>query len=305
MSSTFLFFFFSPVVKFLCGVSHFCLSWRSGKYSLVHLVQNRLAIYCICLHRRRAYWSSLSKTPGGMLGCVFISNRWLGVKASTSLRSSEDWVIGLLFMMASTSHMTVWSPSSSSVCCCNTELNTFLIVRICLSHTPPWCEAAGVLKIHLIPFSVMVFCIFVWSKFSNAFRSSFSAATKFVPLSERNIFTCPLLHINLRMALMQESVSRLWAISMCTALTVRHVKITPYRLMRLLPRLISKGPKKSTPTLVKGGWSGCSLSSGRSAIFCLPALALSLLHTVHFEIILLTAALAWGIQYFSRSTANI
>lgn len=96
-----------------------------------------------------------------MIGCVFISNKWFGVKASKSPGLFEERVIGLLLMMASTSHVMVRSPSSCSDCCFSTEFKTCLTVWICLSHTPHWSEAAGVLKIHLIPFSVKVFCILV------------------------------------------------------------------------------------------------------------------------------------------------
>lgn len=164
----------SPGRKFLFVLDHFCHSWRSGRYSLVHLVQNRSAMYWTCFQRRRAYWSSLVKIPEGMLGCVFSSNKWLGVSASRSLRSSDVLVMGLLLMIASTSHMMVWRPSSSSGWSLSTELRIFLTVRICLSHTPPWWEAAGVLNIHLIPLCIMVLCIFAWFSFSTSSRSSLS-----------------------------------------------------------------------------------------------------------------------------------
>ena len=72
----------SPGVKFLFSFPHFWCSWRRGKYSRVHLLQNRSARYCTCRHRLLAYRSSLVKVPSGMLGCVFISSKWLGVKGS-------------------------------------------------------------------------------------------------------------------------------------------------------------------------------------------------------------------------------
>lgn len=82
------------------------------------------------------------------------------------------------------------------------------------------------------------------------------------------LFTWPFLAINLLRASRKESVSKLWATSICTARMDTHVKITPYRLTRLRARRTWKGPKQSTPTVVKGGWSGVRRSSGGSAIFC-------------------------------------
>jgi hypothetical protein len=56
-----------------------------------------------------------------------------------------------------------------------------------------------------------------------------SAPTKFVPLSERITSGIPLRDINRLIALMQESVSREFAISKCTALTFKQVNMTPER----------------------------------------------------------------------------
>lgn len=76
-----------------------------------------------------------------------------------------------------------------------------------------------------------------------AVLSSGSAPTKFVPLSERISITCPLPAMNQRMALLQESVSKEEATSVCTALIAKQVKMTPYLFTMLLPRFTWNGPK--------------------------------------------------------------
>ena len=97
----------SPVEKFLCGLDHFCRSWSSGRYSRVHLVQNKSAIYWTCFQRFLVHATFLLKMPGGMVGCDFNSNKLLGVRGSRSFTSSEILVRGLPLMMLSTSHRTV------------------------------------------------------------------------------------------------------------------------------------------------------------------------------------------------------
>ena len=218
----------SPAAKFLLGRNHFCRSWRSGMYSRIHLVQNRSARYWTCFQRLLEYVSSLLKMPGGMLGWDFSSNKWLGVRGSRSFGSSETLVSGLLLMMLSTSHMIVCRQSSFTACSFNRELRILRTVRICLSQTPPWWEAAGLLNIHLIPLGWKAFSILSLSSCWTASLNSLSAATKFVPLSLRMTVTCPLLQVKRRIALMQESVSRLSATSICTALRARQVNNTPY-----------------------------------------------------------------------------
>lgn len=94
----------SSTEKFLRGFVHFCLSWRSGRYSLTHLFQNESDRYCTCLHLRLMYVSSLSKRPAGRRGLVFNRRMWLGVSGSRSLGSSDSLVIGWLLRMASISH---------------------------------------------------------------------------------------------------------------------------------------------------------------------------------------------------------
>ena len=78
--------------------NHFCRDCKSGKYSRVHLFQNWVAMYCTYRHRVR-YTSAVSKLPHGNEATPRIANRWFGVKASQSLTSSLDFVIGRPLMM--------------------------------------------------------------------------------------------------------------------------------------------------------------------------------------------------------------
>ena len=60
-----------------------------------------------------------------------------------------------------------------------------LKLRTSLSHMPPWCGALGWLNLHLMPLwasSAAILKVFHFSMFS---RSSFSATTKLVPLSDQ------------------------------------------------------------------------------------------------------------------------
>lgn len=131
-------------------------------------------------------------------------------------------------------------------------------------------------------------------------RRSLSPAVKLVPLSERISFTWPLLTINLRSANRKESVSKLWTTLICTMRIAKHVKIIPYCLTRLRARQTWKGPKQSTPTVVKGGWSGVRRSSGRSAIFCSRTGAWQRRQLTHLDRILFTAELPLITQNCSR-----
>lgn len=141
----------SPGEKFLLGAAHLCLSCITSKYSAVHLFQNSSAIYCTCFHFLLMYKSLFSKSPGGKMGFPFSRRIWFGVRASRSLGSSDTFVRGLSFRIAYTSQNSVCRPSSSKICCPRTEVIMLLTERMRRSQTPPWCEADGVLKLHLIP----------------------------------------------------------------------------------------------------------------------------------------------------------
>ena len=138
-----------------------------------------------CRQRRRAYVSSLLKTPGGRLGFVFRSSRWLGVSASRSLASSDDFVIGRLLTIASISHRNVCRQSSFRVCSFRRFLAMLLTVLICRSHTPPWWEPAGGLNIHSTFFCSIALWIADWFHWFSASLNCRSAPTKLVPLSDR------------------------------------------------------------------------------------------------------------------------
>ena len=62
--------------------------------------------------------------------------------------------------------------------------------------------------------------------------------------------------------LIKESVSILYATSICTARVTRLVYRTLYLLTWLLPLLTENGPKQSTPTKLKGGFQGVTHSFG-------------------------------------------
>ena len=124
----------SPTAKFLFGCTHFCLSCRRGRYSLLHLFQKMSAKYCTCFHRRRDRESSLLNKPGGKLTSDLSNNRWSGVKGSLSFGSLETVVMGRLFMMLSTSHIKVTRLSSSVVC---SRSRACRIFRTVLSQISP------------------------------------------------------------------------------------------------------------------------------------------------------------------------
>lgn len=117
----------SSGLRFLLVVCHFCLSCKSGRYSLTQRLQNRSAIYWTWRHLRLEYKSALSKIPGGIEGLTLISKKWFGVRASKSFGSLETQVMGRLLRIAFTLHNRVCKLSSSRDCCFTTELRTFLI----------------------------------------------------------------------------------------------------------------------------------------------------------------------------------
>ena len=193
--------------RFLFLFSHFCLCCRVGRYSLVHLRQNKSARYCTWRQRLRLYRSCFSNTSDGRLLLGRSSSRWFGVSGSGSLASSEVTVSGRPLTIDSTVHMRVDSPSSFRICCLVTADKTFLVVLICLSHTPPIWDAAGGLKIQSIPFWSRFAWIFFWFHRCSPSFSSRSAPTKFVPLSHRIISGWPLREMNLCKPSKKESVS--------------------------------------------------------------------------------------------------
>lgn len=128
-----------------------------------------------------------------------------------------------------------------------------------------------------------------------------SPPVKLVALSDLISLTWPRLAIKRLSVIRKESVSKLYAISRCTARIARHVKMTPYLFMRARPRRTCKGPKQSTPTEVKGGLSRMMRSAGKSAIFCSQNGSCLFLQSKHLERTHLMGELAWMIQSFSRT----
>ena len=85
---------------FLRGWCHFVRCLRVRRYSWVHRFQNTSARYCTWRHFLRECRSSSLNSPGGALAGRWIS-KWLGVRGSKSLGSSEAGVRGLLFIIPS------------------------------------------------------------------------------------------------------------------------------------------------------------------------------------------------------------
>jgi len=171
--------------------------------------------------------------------------------------------------MLSTFYRKLGKLSSSIICVPRSALRILRMVRIQRSHTPPKWEPYGGLKIHLTLFCRRLSWILL--RFHELILDSLiscSPPVKLVALSNLISLTWSRLAINLLSAIRKESVSKLYAISRCTARIARHVKMTPYLFMRARPRRTWKGPKQSTPTEVKVGLSGMMRSAGKSAIFC-------------------------------------
>ena len=146
---------------------------------------NTSAWYCIWRHFLRECRSSSLNSPGGALAGRWIS-KWLGVRGSKSLGSSEAGVRGLLLMIPSATTNKVVSISlvgTCSVIMVNKILRTDLIWR---SQTPPMCDAAWGLNNQRMPRWLIASCILSLLHASISLRSSRSAPTKLVPLSERS-----------------------------------------------------------------------------------------------------------------------
>ena len=130
---------------------HFRWSCKLYRYSCRHLVQN-------CSARN---WTPPTTTHvdvrgrnwpgGGPVGCVFIVSNIAGDKGWGPSGSDGSADIGLALTMAATSAINM----TSSLCVnwvltnsANIASNTLLMVLICLSHTPPKCDAWGGLNSH-------------------------------------------------------------------------------------------------------------------------------------------------------------
>lgn len=128
--------------------------------------------------------------------------------------------------MASASPITVWSPSSSSLCFWRNELR-ILTMRITRSHTPKLCEPGG-LKLQLTQFFCKTTWIRVLFKDVRTFLSSLSALMKLA------------LRMKWHKALIHASVSKELATSRWTALLYCALSFLHYSWSKIVNSNISK-----------------------------------------------------------------
>ena len=104
---------------------------------------------------------------------------------------------------------------------------------------------------------------------------------------------------------MKDEVSTEWRTSICTAPIVRQVNMHPCCLCCFLPVLMLNGPKQSDLTLVNGGTSVSTLSSGRLAICCTPGLENKWRQQQHWPRTHLTTVRRPGILYLCCTSATV
>ena len=146
------------------------------------------------------------------------------------MTSSLIFVIGRELTIFSISQKIVCKMSSVSLLSrLRTAIKTLRNVRICRSHTPPWCEARGGLNSQLTWRRRAAAITFWRSKPRRLLASSVWAPTRLVPLSDHTFKTSPLLATKRTKPFMNVSVSKLSSFSICTALLLKHVYRQPYR----------------------------------------------------------------------------
>ena len=162
---------------------------------------------CVWRHLLR-YMSPTVKDPGAALISSFIMRKLFGVRRAISSTSGLNLVMGRPFMIPSTSHSTVSKISSvKRTLRCNTPRNTFRIVRIILSYTPPICEACGGLNVHIMSLFRQNDSIGSRTTDFNARFNSLWPPTMLVPLSQYILCGVPLRLVNRLRALMKLSES--------------------------------------------------------------------------------------------------
>lgn len=132
----------SPMAKLRRWEVHFCLDWRVGKYSFIHLFQNEFARHCAwrqCL----LYMLWLVKTSKGRQELDLRGWSLLGVSISGSSGWSLTGVKGLSLSIFSTSHSRVNKVSSLTSRSFNKAPRILRTERIIRSQTPPWWLASG------------------------------------------------------------------------------------------------------------------------------------------------------------------
>ena len=171
-------------------------------------------------------------------------------------------------------------------------------------HTAEVGPADG-LKCQLILWLDVVSRILLWSKASNSFNSLLPP-TKLVPLSQTRSLGTPRRDVIRKNAFRNESVSRPYANSRCTALVSRQVNRHRYLFWRVfpLPCLVMKGPPKSTDMWLNARRDLRVRNAGKGAMICLTGEAFLLLHCMHSLSHSLIASLAEIIQYWTESCAS-
>ena len=159
------------------------------------------------------------------------------------------------------------------------------VTPIMLSHEPPMWEECGTLKFQIVPECWRKFFIAGSPTCTELRFSSSTVPTKFVLQSERYSLTGPLSAWNHLMELMKDEADNSSTSSMWIARHPRHVNMTAQCLELAAPPRVRRvttchGPKRSTPTKVKGGLE-ISRSAGRSAIFWVENLARNFRYFTH------------------------
>lgn len=86
----------SPVWMFCFVLAHFCHSCINGKYSWVHLFQNKSGIYWTCFHLHLRSMSDFWKSPSGKTGLDLNSRTWLGVSGHGGDRPTVEYSLYLI-----------------------------------------------------------------------------------------------------------------------------------------------------------------------------------------------------------------
>ena len=220
----------SPFDIFLVLFTHLRRIVKLGRYSFIHRLQNIFPAAWTALHFLRKFISSSTKLSGLKLFDSFQSSMWFGVNALWPFGSFDVLVRSLEFSRDSISQRNVYNDSSVKSLSWTITFSARLTDLIRDAQATPIHGITGELKIHSIwQWPKKLFILFWWKFLIHDFNS-FSAPTKFLPLSERIILTSPRLEINRLSDNKNESVVRSPANSKWTTRVFKQVKITPYRL---------------------------------------------------------------------------
>ena len=172
------------------------------------------------------------------------SKKWLGVKASNSLTSELTAINCFEFNVCPKVHIVVQRMSSVTDLVPNTTYIAFLHLLTNRSQIPLKRSAAGGLIFHLIPRWIRRPSI------TSLFHAAtYSAKNRSDPVTNFSICcwwlysVCPSYIIDRRIALRQQSLSKLGIISKCNALINRHVNRQHSCFSFLLPMFTLGGPR--------------------------------------------------------------